>query len=61
MRDPHGRVGLVHVLAAGAGRAVRVDADVRVVDLDIGIVAEQRADDHLREGRVAPVCLVERR
>ena len=32
-----------------------------LVDLDVGVVAEQRADDHLRERRVAPVRLVERR
>src|SRR5436305_1699481 len=33
MRDPYGGVGLVHVLAAGAACAVRVDAQVALVDL----------------------------
>ena len=60
VRDPDGGVGLVHVLAAGARRAVRVDADVVVVDLDRGGVVEQRRDDHLREARVAAVRRVER-
>src|SRR5579863_379025 len=60
VRDAHRAVGLVHVLAAGAGGAERVDADVVVVDLDGGSVLEQRRDDHLREARVAAVRLVER-
>src|SRR5258706_9342219 len=30
------RIGLVHVLAAGAARAIGIDANVRWVDLDIG-------------------------
>jgi hypothetical protein len=34
MRDPHRRVGLVDVLAPGAARAVRVDAEVALVDVD---------------------------
>ena len=61
VRDPHRGVGLVHVLAAGAARAVRVDAQVALVDLDLAVVREQRADDHLRERRVPPVRAVERR
>ena len=60
VRDAHGGVGLVHVLAAGAGRAERVDADVVVVDLDVAGLVEQRRDDHLREARVPAVRLVER-
>ena len=59
--DADGRVGLVHVLAAGAARAVGVDAEVGLVDLDVDVVGDERADDHLRERRVAPVRLVERR
>jgi hypothetical protein len=59
-RDAHGRVGLVHVLAAGARRAERVDADVVVGDLDRGSVFEERRDDDLREARVAAVRGVER-
>ena len=34
MRDPHGGIGLVHVLAAGALRAVGVDPQVALVDLE---------------------------
>ena len=36
VRDAHRRVGLVDVLAAGARRAERVDAQVGRVDLDVG-------------------------
>ena len=60
VRDADGRVGLVHVLAAGAGGAVRVDADVVVVDLDRRVVGEQRRDDHLREARMPAMRGVER-
>src|SRR5262245_13312692 len=35
VRDPDGRIRLVHVLAAGAARAVRVDAQVGLVDLEL--------------------------
>src|SRR5262249_8407957 len=42
--DAHGRVGLVDVLAAGAGGAVGVDAQVGVVDLDLDTLVDQRAD-----------------
>jgi hypothetical protein len=36
VRDAHGGVGLVHVLAAGAGGAEGVDAQLGRVDVDIG-------------------------
>src|SRR5207248_10255136 len=58
--DPDGRVGLVHVLAAGARGAVRVDADVVVDDLDAAGLLEQPRDDHLRHARSAAARLVER-
>jgi hypothetical protein len=61
MREPDGRVGLVDVLAAGAARAIRVHAQLGVVDLDVALVGQQRSDDHLGEARVAAVRLVERR
>ena len=38
VRDPDGRVGLVHMLAAGALRAVGVDAKVVLVDLDVAVL-----------------------
>src|SRR5262245_48961413 len=59
MRDPNGGVGLVHVLTPGAARAVRVDAEVALVQLDVDVVGQQRRDDHLGEARVASVRLVE--
>ena len=60
MRDAHRRVGLVDVLPPGAARAVRVDPKVALVELDVLVLGQQRADDHLSEGRVAAVRLVER-
>ena len=38
VRDPHRRVGRVHALAAGTGRAVDVDLQVVVVDLDLDLL-----------------------
>ena len=53
-------IGLVHVLAAGALRAVGVDLQVVLVDLDVGVVGQERRDDHGRERGVAAVRAVER-
>ena len=61
MRDAHGRVGLVDVLASRSTRAVGVDAEVGVVDLDRDVVGKQRRDHDLRESRMPPVSGVERR
>ena len=61
VRDPDGAVGLVHVLAAGALRTVGVDLQVAFVDLDVGVVGQERRDDHGRERRLAAVGGVERR
>src|SRR5205085_7635469 len=58
MGDPDGGVRLVHVLAAGAGRAERVDAQVALVELDSRRLVEERRDDHLRQARVTPARLV---
>src|SRR5665648_303129 len=60
MRDAHGGAGLVHVLPAGAARAVGVDAQVVVVDLDVGVVAHQRRGVDGDEARVPAVGGVER-
>ena len=61
VRDPDGAVGLVHVLAARPLCPVRVDLEVALVDLHVGVLGQERGDDHRREGGVAPVSLVERR
>ena len=52
VRDPHGGVGLVHVLAAGARRAERVDAQVRGIDRDIGDRIGLRQHGDRARGRV---------
>ena len=54
--DAHGRIGLVDVLAAGAGGAVGVDAQVRRVDLDFLDLLELRQDRH-RDGRGVDAAL----
>ena len=59
--DAHRRVGLVDVLAAGAGRAVGVDLQVVVLDLDVAGVLDDRRHLDAREARLAAVGGVERR
>src|SRR4051794_6512740 len=61
VRDPDGRVGLVHVLAAGARRAVRVDLEVVVLDRDVADLVDDRRHLDAREGRLAAVGRVEGR
>src|SRR5690606_26010831 len=56
----HGRLGLVHVLAAGAGGAVHVHLQVGRVDLDVDLVVHLGADEHRGETGVAAVVRVER-
>ena len=53
MGDPHRRVGLVDVLAAGAGGAVGVDPQVALVDLDLDGFVDHRPDFDLGEAGVA--------
>ena len=53
MGDAHGAVGGVDVLAAGAGRAIGVDAAVALVDLDVDPVVDDRIDPDRREAGVA--------
>ena len=50
MGDAHGRVGLVDVLAAGAGGAVGVDAQIGRIDVDLLDFLELR-EDRDRAGR----------
>src|SRR5215213_9304906 len=61
VRQPDRGIRLVDVLAAGAARPVRVDPQLRLVDLHCALVGQQRSHDHLGEARVAAVRLVEGR
>ena len=61
VRDADGRVGDVDVLAAGAARPERVDADVLLVDDDVLVLRQLRPDVDRRERRVAARSLIERR
>ena len=59
--DAHGAVGLVDVLAAGTRRAVGVDAQILVVDLDLDLVVDHRIDPDRGEAGVAAVVRIEGR
>jgi hypothetical protein len=53
VRDAHRRIGRVDVLPARARRAIGVDAQVALVDLDIDIVVDHRIDPDAGEAGVA--------
>src|SRR5260370_30914373 len=59
--DADRAVGLVDVLAAGTRGAIRVDAQVLVVDLDLDLLVDYRIDPCRGEAGVAPRGGVERR
>jgi hypothetical protein len=49
VRDPHRRVGLVDVLAAGTRRAKRIDAQVRGIDIDLDRIVYFGIDENARK------------
>ena len=57
MRDPHGQIGLVDVLAAGAAGAHRVDADVLGPDVELDILRLRQHRDGGGRGVDAPAGL----
>ena len=57
MRDAHGAIGLVDVLAAGAARAHGVDADVLGLDVDIDLLGLRQHGDGRRRSVDAPAAL----
>ena len=61
MRQAHGRIGLVDVLAAGAAGAVGVGAHVGGVDVDLDRVVDLGIDKQAGKRGVAPARAVERR
>ena len=61
MRDPHRGLGLVHVLAAGAGRAIGVDPQVLGPDLDLGVALDLGRRVDKRERRLPALLEIERR
>ena len=60
MGEPDRRVGLVDVLAAGALRPERVDADVVPVEFDLDVVTDLRQDLDEGERRLPPLLGIER-
>ncbi|MDQ5988576.1 MAG: hypothetical protein CSYNP_04336 [Syntrophus sp. SKADARSKE-3] len=61
MGDPDGRVGLVDVLAAGAGGTVRIYSEIVFVDIDRDLVVDFRVGEDRGEGRMPPAAGVEGR
>jgi hypothetical protein len=59
--DAHRRLGLVDVLAAGAGGAVDIDLEVGGIDRDVDLVVHLGRDEHRGEAGVAAVVGIEGR
>ena len=58
--DPHRRIGFVDVLAACAGRAVSVDAQIGRIDLDFKRVVDFRVNEHRSKARMPAGVRVKR-
>ena len=61
VHDAHRGIGHVDVLAAGAARAERIDAQIVRLDIDLDLVVHLRVDEDGGERRVPPRIGVERR
>src|SRR5829696_6473780 len=59
VRDADRRIGHIDVLAAGAARTIRVDADVLVVDLDVDVFGQLGPHVERGERGVTPRGLIE--
>ena len=60
MRDPHGGICLVDVLATGAAGPVGVDLQIILIDLNLPHVLNHRRHLNTSEARLAAVGRVER-
>ena len=60
MRDPHRRIGLVDVLSAGAGGAIRIDPQLGRVDVDFDRFVDFGIDEHAGKRRMPPRVGIER-
>ena len=61
VRDAHGRVGSVHVLSTLATRAIRVDANVFRLDIDVDALVDFRRNKHAGKRRMPALGLIEGR
>ena len=57
MGDAHGRIRGIHALAAGAGRAIRINAQVGLVDMDVDLVRLGKHRDRRRRSLDAALAL----
>src|SRR5262245_22526396 len=61
VRNAHGRIGNVDVLAAGAARTISVYTQILLVDLDFDVLVNLRINEQRSERRVPARVLIERR
>ena len=61
MSYAHRRARLVHVLSTRTGRAINIDSQILVADLDVDLFVHYRIDEHRRETRMPARVGVERR
>ena len=59
VRDPHRAVGLVDVLTTSTRRAIGVDAQILIVDLDLDLVVNDRVNPDRGKARVAAIVRIE--
>ena len=57
MRHPHGRLGLVDVLAAGAARAQRIDPQIGIIDRDVDLLGLRQHGHRRGRGVDSAGCL----
>ena len=54
VRDAHGGIGGVHVLAASTGGAIGIDLEIRFLDVDVDFIVHLRIDPHAGKAGVPP-------
>src|SRR5690606_29626475 len=60
VRQTHGRIRSVNVLTTGSRRAIRIDAQIRLVYLNIDIVIDFRKNRDGRKTGMTTLCAIKR-